>query len=266
VSQPRSRWLISVVLVLAVIGFVGFSMLPLISSAFRDPQSTIATPASGQKPNVVEKSKLQDQAKGYELVLQREPENQTALQGLVQSRLELRELKKAVAPLEKLTALNPKRTEYTLLLAQIKQYNGDHEGAAQAYHSILQTKPGDDDALRGMANLLVQQKRPEAAINLLQHTLETASQTNQEQPGSVDVVSVRLLLGQVYATEQRYDEAVAVYNQAIEKTKQDFRPVLAKAVVLKKQGKTEQAKPLFENAANLAPVQFKNQINQLAAS
>jgi len=267
VSQPRSRWLISVVLVLAVIAFVGFSMLPLISSAFKESQpSTISAPASSQKPDIGEKSKLQDQARGYEVVLQREPENQTALQGLVQARLQLRDLKGGIAPLEKVASLNPNRTEYKVLLAQLKQYNGDQEGAAQAYRSILGSEPGNDDALRGMATLLVQEKRPEDAISLLQDTLKTASKTNQSQPGSVNVAGVQLILGQVYATQKRYDEAINVYNQAIKEDHQDFRPVLAKAVVLKKQGKTEQAKHLFEEAAALAPAQYKYQISQVASA
>jgi len=266
VSQPRNRWLISVVLVLAVIALVGLPMLPIISSAFKDSQSsTSSAPASSQKTNIGEKSKLEDQARGYEVVLQREPDNQVALQGLVQARLQLRDLKGAIAPLEKVAALNPSRTEYTVLLAQLKQYNGDREGAVQAYRSILQTRPGDDDALRGMATLLVQEKRPEDAISLLQDTLNTASKTNQTQPGSVNVAGVQLILGQVYATQKRYDDAISVYNQAIKQAQQDFRPVLAKAVVLKKQGKVEPAKHLFEQAATLAPAQYKNQINQVAA-
>lgn len=265
VSKPRSRWLINVVLVLAVIGFVGFSMIPLISTALKESQpSTVATPASGQNPAAGQQSKLQDQARGYELVLQREPENQTALEGLVQARMQLRDLKGAIAPLEKLTALNPKRTEYAVLLAQLKQYNGDGEGAAQAYRAILRSEPGDLEALQGLARLLLQQNRPEAAISLLQDTLKTASQANQTQAGSVDVASVQLMLGQVYATQKRYDEASAIYDDLIKANKQDFRPVLAKAVVLKQQGLTEQAKPLFENAAALAPAQYKDQINRVA--
>lgn len=265
VSQTRRRWLINIVLVLAVIAFVGISMIPLISTAFKESQpSTVATPASGQTPAAGQQSKLQDQARGYELVLQREPENQTALKGLVEARMQLRDFKGAIAPLEKLAALNPNRTEYTVLLAQLKQNNGDREGAAQAYRAILRSEPGELEALQGLASLLLQQNRPEAAISLLQDTLKTASQANSTQPGSVDVPSVRLILGQVYATQKRYDEASAIYDELIKADKQDFRPVLAKAVILKQQGLTEQAKPLFENAAALAPAQYKDEINRVA--
>ena len=188
-SQPRRRWFISVVLVLAVIGFVGFSMFPLISSAFKENQlSTGATPpASSQTLETSQKSQLEQQARGYELVLEREPDNQTALRGLVEARIQLRDIKGAIAPLEKLAASNPNQTE------------------------------------------------------------------------------VRLILGQLYATQQRYDDAIAVYDQAIKASDQDFRPVLAKASILKQQGLTEQAKSLFENAAALAPAEYKDEIKKLAS-
>ena len=263
-SQTRNRWLINVILVLAVIAFVGFSMIPLIDAAFKQGK-----PLAGATPTASEaatgQSKLEDQARGYELVLQREPDNQTALRGLLEAKLQLKDFKSAIAPLEKLAALNPNRTEYTVLLGQFKQYAGDPEGAAQAYRSILQSKPGDIEALQGLVGLLLQQKRPEAAIGMLQDTLKTASQANQIQPGSVDVASVQLLLGRVYATEKRYDEAISTYDHVIKTDKQDFRPVLGKAIVLKEQGKTEQAKPLFQDAVALAPAQYKDQINQMAA-
>lgn len=263
-SQPRSRWLISVVLVLAVIAFVGFSMLPLISTAVKENQpSTVATPASSQTSAPGQQSKLQDQARGYEVVLQREPENQTALRGLVDARIQLRDIAGAIAPLEKLAALNPNQTEYTILLAKAKQQIGDGEGAAQAFRSILKTRPGDSQALPGLVSLLLQQNRPDAAIDLLQDTLKTA-QANQTQPSSVDITSVRLILGEVYTLQKSYDEANAIYDDLIKADKQDFRPVLGKAIVLKQQGKTEQAKPLFENAVALAPAQYKDEINKLA--
>jgi len=183
--QSRRRWFINVVLVLAVIGFVGFSLFPLISTAFKESQpSHVATPLSPSQPPVAgEKSQLEEQARVMNWFC-REPENQTALRGLVQARIQLRDLK------------------------------GSHPGKANSVES--------------------------------------------------EQTEVQLILGQVYATQQRYDEAIAVYDQAIKANNQDFRPVLAKASILNQQGKTEQAKALFKNAAALAPTQYKEEINRLA--
>lgn len=270
-SQNLRRWLISGVLILGLIPFLGISLLPLLRSVEPERPAVQNTVASPQASPVAKQQELEAQAKGYELVLQREPENQTALKGLLETRMEMVRLKMAdvkdvIAPLEKLSKLNPDDTEYAVLLAQSKAYSGDLEGSATVYRSLLKSKPGDLYALQGLASLLLEQKRPEAAIGLLQNTLDTAPKMNQVQPGSVDETAVKLLLASVYAEEERYNDALSVYDQVIKTNQQDFRPVLGKALVLQKQGKKDEAQPLFTAAANLAPAQYKDQINQRAAA
>jgi tetratricopeptide (TPR) repeat protein len=264
VTNKRNRWIINVVLILAVVAFVGFSLLPLISEAFKGQPQTATSPTPTQSASATpKKEELEAQAKGYELVLQREPENATALRGLLEARLGLGDVKGAIAPLEKLAKLNPKETEYAILLAQAKQQTDDTEGAAQTYREILKTQPGDRNALQGLSNLLLQQNRPEAAVGLLEDTIKTAPQANKIQAGSVDVGSVQVILGQVYASQKRFDEAIAVFDEAAKSNKQDFRPILGKALILKDQGKTDAAKPLFASAAELAPAQFKIRLTNL---
>ncbi|MCC5605513.1 Tfp pilus assembly protein PilF [Nostoc sp. CHAB 5834] len=275
-SQPRNRWIVQIVLALAILAFVGVSVIPIIGAFNNTPPSNQNTASTrGTLTSAEQKSKLEDEVRGYELVLQREPENQTALKGLLQARLQLlsqkekSEVKPAdiqvvIEPLEKLAKLNPEQSEYSVLLAQAKQQIGDREGAAQAYRSILSTKPGDLKALQGMVALLISQQRPEAAIGLLQETLSNAAQANTIQPGSVDIVAVQVLLGSVHASQKRYDQASSVYDQAIKKDPKDFRPVVAKAMLLKQQGKDADAKLLFDNAAALAPAQYKDEIKNAA--
>jgi cytochrome c-type biogenesis protein CcmH/NrfG len=72
-------------------------------------------------------SQLEIQEKGYELVLQREPKNQVALDGLVQVRLQMKNFQGAQQPLEQLMKLDPERVEYQDLSEQIKQKMGDRE-------------------------------------------------------------------------------------------------------------------------------------------
>ena len=262
-----NRWLVSVVMGLALLAFLGISIAPLLSGLFPSnqaaPVASSPTPGATASP-AVKKEELALQAKGYEAVLQREPENPTALRGLLETQLALGDVKGAIAPLEKLAKLNPNETYYAVLLAQAKQQTGDLEGSAQTYRTILTAKPGEIMALQGLVGLLVEQKRPEAAVSLLQDTLKTANQANQVQPGAVDVTSVQVLLGGVYASGKRYDEAIAIYDEAAKTSKQDFRPVYGKAAVLKEQGKVNEAKPLFAKAAELAPAKYKDQINQQA--
>ncbi|NWF60830.1 MAG: tetratricopeptide repeat protein [Fischerella sp.] len=269
-SVPRNRWLVKVVLVLVVVAFVGVSMVPIIA-AFNDTQQSSPNSASsrGNSSSSDQKSKLEDAARGYEQVLQREPENQTALRGLLEARLQLLRLgvgniQGVIEPLEKLAQLNPEQTKYAVLLAQAKQQIGDKEGAAQAYRSVLETKPGNLDVLQGMVALLLDQNRPEAAIGLLQDTLAKAGQVNKIEPGSVDATAVQVMLGNVYTSQKRYPQALTAYEQAAKSAPNDFRPILAQAMVLKEQGKTDEAKPLFDKAAALAPTQYKDEINKRA--
>ena len=269
VAEKRNRWVVSIVMGLAFFAFVGISIAPLLGGLFQVPTASNASnspsPTTSATPGA-KREELEAQAKGYELVLQREPENPTALRGLLETKLALNDIKGAIAPLEKLVKLNPNESLYAVLLAQAQQQTGDREGAAQTYRTILTNRPGDIDALNGLVGLLLQQNRPEAAIGLLQDTLKQATEANKAQPNSIDTPSVQVLLGGVYASQKRYDEAIAIYDEAAKTNQQDFRPVYGKAVVLKEQGKFDAAKPLFTKAEELAPAKYKDQIKQMAAN
>ena len=269
--EKRRRLLVNIFLVISLLSFVGLTIAPLLGTAFRREEPIPSTqPSASPGLPQDQKAVLEEQAKSYEVVLQREPENQTALRGLLELRLQLGDIPGAIVPLEKLSSLNPQDSTYALLLAQAKQQVNDREGAAEAYRKLLSSNPGNLDALQGLVGLLLQQNRPEAALGLLQDTLKLAEQAQQPgeagaspAPSAIDVIAVQLILGQVYAEQGRFDEAIGVYDEIALQDAADFRPILAKAIVLKTQGKTEEAKPLLESAVALAPSQYKDQINQL---
>lgn len=258
VFKKQNRWIITTIMAVATLALAGLSVVPLIGAFQQTPQ--IATSSGSPQ------ERLETEAKGYELVLQREPENQAALRGLLEVRVQQGNIEAVIPVLEKLAEQNADKPDYSVLLAQTRQQVGDLEGAAQAYRSVLETRPGDINALKGLSDLLIQQERPQAAIGLLEETLSTADETNQAKPGSVDVTSVQILLGEVHYKLQEFDQAIATYDQAAQANPQDFRPVLGKALVLQAQGKTEEAAPLFTSAENLAPDQFKDQVKQLATA
>ncbi|GAB4224697.1 MAG: hypothetical protein Kow0049_00710 [Stanieria sp.] len=108
-----------VLVLLFGLAFIGSTAFMLVGSLFsNDSQSSASTSkATGSS----EQEQLQAQIRGYEKVLTREPNNPTALQGLVQARLALQDLPGAIEPLEKLVQLYPQEPELKALLEAVKQ-------------------------------------------------------------------------------------------------------------------------------------------------
>ncbi|MGB3768460.1 MAG: tetratricopeptide repeat protein [Phormidesmis sp.] len=261
----RDGWFVKGVLILAVAAFVAVPLAFMFTGRAREQ-----TAVNSQAPTAADQTaQFQNQADGFTAVLAREPDNQTALIGLIEAKIGLKDLEGTVEPLERLVALNPNEPQYAIALAQTKQQLGDLEGAAQIYRSVLTQKPGDMQALEGLVALLISQERTEAAAGLLQDTLASADQTNELAPNSVDKLSVNLLLGQVYVSQENYDQAIAVYDGAIaaaeaaNPTQPDFRPTLAKALVLIQRGDDAAAEPLFDQALATAPTQYKDNVQKL---
>jgi tetratricopeptide (TPR) repeat protein len=265
VSQAkRSRWIYASLIVM-LLALLSFSILPLISSIVQESQSrSPTTPLAALGTTQDQQAKLEAEALGYQLVLEREPDNQNALQGLLEVKLKQGDLKGAIAPLERLAQINPQQPDYSMLLAQAKQQVQDYDGAMSAYRTLLALHPNEIRALKGMSDLLLAQNRPLEAIRLIQDNLVKAVRAKSSGAEALDVTSVQLLLGEIYLGQKRYSDAIATYDQAIQDNPQDFRPVLAKALVLQKQDKATEAEPLFKEAITLAPVQYKDQIKGLA--
>lgn len=259
-ETKRNRWLPRIVLIFSALVLLGVGVVPLLNAS-----KTIAPTATGASPDA-QKKQFEDQIRGYELVLQREPENQVALRGVVDAKRGLNDIQGTIAPLEKLVKLNPTVSDYAVLLARTKQYLKDEEGAIQVYRDALKAKPADLSVLSELSQLLMKQNRPEAAIGLLQDTLRDAPNLNQANPGTVDTVAVDVLLGRTFASQKRFDEAYRVLDTAIKAKPDDFQAYLVKALALQEQGKSTEAKPLFDKAASLAPAQLKDQIGRLATS
>ncbi|MEO0946602.1 MAG: tetratricopeptide repeat protein [Cyanobacteria bacterium J06641_5] len=268
-NKKRNIW-VAGVLVVVVGVFVLFAIAPVFT-AFSGSDS----PETANNPNNpaagVDSSAdaaagleaLEAQAQGYEAVLEREPDNRNALQGLLEIRLQQNDLENAVVPLEALADLQPEQTRYRLVLAQVKEQLGDLPGAEESYRTLLKGDPAELLALQGLVALLVQQNRADEAVGEVQNTLEIADELNATGTEVIPVKPVRFLLAQIYTVVQRWDEAIAIYDAAVAEDSNDFRPVLGKAIALLEQGDPEGSTPLFEKAYALAPANFKPQIAQI---
>lgn len=229
-----------------------------------DAQGQAASTETSVAATAVE---LEREAQSYEVWLEKEPNNEKALRGLLDIRLKQENLAKAVIPLEGLTRLYPSNFDYLILLGQVKQQLVDYEGAASAYKRILLEDPTHVKASQGMVDLLLVQNRPEGAIGFLQDTLKAMGKAQADQAAAINsekVTSLQLMLGQVYVSQKRFTEAIAVYEQASNLNQTDFRPVLAQAILLKEQAQEAAAKPFFTRAIALAPAIYRDQIKDLA--
>ena len=259
-KKKRSGW-IYLVLGVMLFSLITVSALPLVGSVVAGQQSAKDSDSEVVTLSPQELAKLEAEASGYEKVLAREPDNDTALNGLLQIRLQQKDLKGAIAPLAELAKIHPEQTEYTTLLAQVKQQTADYEGAAEAYNQVLAQHPGDIYALGGITNLYLIQQLPERAIALLKKTIKQAEADNPKA-ASIDQEAVELLLGELYANQNRYEEAISVYDELAQANQHDFRPILAKALVLEQKGDLKAAQPILEQAYVAAPEKYKDQIGQ----
>ena len=265
-QSKRSPWLYFF-LILALLVFLSLYMMPLlglIGAGRGNSSSTTITPI--QNVSSERQQELETEAQGFELVLQREPDNGNALRGLLDIRLKQGDIKGAIKPLERLANLNKEETGYTILLAQAKGQIKDYDGAIETYRQIIASQPGNMNALEGLVGLFLKQNRPQQAIGELQKIIKVAPQVNSTEGNSIDVTAVKLLLAKVYVKQERYQAAIAVYDQAIDANQQDWRPVLAKAMVLQEQGQESEANSLFNQAIEIAPVKYKSQIQQIINS
>ncbi len=262
-QNKRSRG-VYIVLVIMLFSLIIFSGLPLVGSIVKETK-ILSQKNSEQVASISsqEKARLEAEARGYQKVLDREPQNETALRELLNIRLQQQDILGAIAPLETLAEIHPQVTEYAILLGQTKQYAEDYEGAASAYRDVLAVSPLNIMALGGLVNLFLNQNLPERAIALLQNTLSQAQEANDRDDQNIDLSSIQLLLGEIYTEEEKYSDAIAIYDRVAASHEADFRPILAKALLLQKQGDTAGAEPLLETAYELAPPEYKDQIKQI---
>ncbi len=110
----RRQKIVTIISIVSFFGSIGFAAVSALKQAIYDPKPV----------TVSAESVLQKQARGFEFVLQREPENQVALEGLVMARLHLKDTQGAIPPLAKLVKLHPERQDYKIVLEQAKKQVG----------------------------------------------------------------------------------------------------------------------------------------------
>lgn len=113
----RKKKILTIVGIASFMGSTVFGVISGIQQKHQHPQSS----------NGTIESTLQQQARGYELVLQREPNNQVALEKLAIAKVHLKDTKGAIALMEKLVKLHPDRQDYKTVLEQVKKQQNNSD-------------------------------------------------------------------------------------------------------------------------------------------
>jgi predicted Zn-dependent protease len=106
------------IMIISGLFFLGSVSVPLVGMFTRQSPSE-DTITNTQQQAMLEQLKAQE--KGYQSVLEREPNNPVALEGLIQTRIQLGDAKGAIAPLEKLIELYPDDEQLKKVLEILKQ-------------------------------------------------------------------------------------------------------------------------------------------------
>ncbi|TVU39907.1 hypothetical protein EJB05_13351 [Eragrostis curvula] len=224
-----------------------------------------------------EEAKFKSELEGFEATLSKSPNDPTALEGAAVSLVELGEYEKASTYLEKLVKVIPDKAEAYRLLGEVKFELKDYEGSSSSYKNALSSSDNIDfDVLRGLTNSLLAAKKPDQAVEVILSCRQKLNENSQtrgadpanesgvQKPQDIDPIQVDLLLGKAYSDWGHISDAVSVYDQLISEHPEDFRPYLAKGIILKENGKSGEAERMFIQAKFFAPEAAKALVDRYA--
>lgn len=123
-SEKKSKTFSRAVTLVLGLGFAGSTLAIALSSVFSQDNRNVADSSNSDNAPSVEEQ-IQLQKSGYEKVLEREPSNITALEGLTQIYLQTGQAEKAIPTLEKLVEYYPEQQQYAGILQIVKQQSAN---------------------------------------------------------------------------------------------------------------------------------------------
>ncbi|MBD2691067.1 tetratricopeptide repeat protein [Anabaena catenula] len=121
----RKQRIVTYISILSFGGSILFGAVNTLKESWEKPQQP-------QQPVIKSvDTELQQQVKGYELVLQREPNNQLALEKLSLLRLEMKDTKGAITLMGKLVQQHPDRQDYKVVLGNMKKQQEEEMSNSQ---------------------------------------------------------------------------------------------------------------------------------------
>lgn len=201
-----------IVFFIAPLALLGFSVAPFLSLFQNNPAAT----NTQQLPE----ERIQAEIEGYEAVLEREPENITALQGLVNLTLQTNNTERAIPALIRLKELQPEEPTYPVLLARLQVEQGNFTEAIALMEEQLAQDPESMSLKTGLASVYVQAGQVDQAIQIYDELI--AEDTSNFNP----ILGKAVALSQQLQDKAAQEEAQALFARAIELAPPDQRPQL----------------------------------------
>lgn len=173
-----------------------------------------------------------------------------ALRSLMEVRIKLRKLLKAIEVVDCLIELEPNEEEWPLLKSQIYTYSGDYESAKNGFESVLQKDPLRVEAYHG---LIMANAETGDSLEVVLKRVENAMEKCKKERKDSDLRDFKLLIAQVRVMEEKYFDALKVYEELVKEEPRDFRPYLCQGIIYTLLKKKDEAQKKFEQFKKLVP-------------
>ena len=138
--QKNNDTLKRVLIVSSGLVFLALMVVPTLGLLKNNNSNSTQGNQPGQEATIPTQ-KLEEMVKGYEKILEREPDNPTALKGLAEARLQLKDFIGAREPLEKLYQKYPDNLEVMLVLYGTRLQTQDVSGAKSLLEKLVKNYP-----------------------------------------------------------------------------------------------------------------------------
>lgn len=178
------------------------------------------------------------------------PEDRRSLRALMELKVKAGKFQDAIAAVDRLIQLEPGENDLPLLKAHIQSYSGDAESARQGFEDLLAEDPLLVEAYHG---LVMVQREAEGELNGILKRIESALETCKKLKRKEDVRDFKLLIAQIKVIEDKYDQALKIYQELVKEEPRDFRPYLCQGIIYTLLRKKEEAEKQFEKYRRLVP-------------
>ncbi len=123
-EKSQNKVLKRIILLGSGVAFMGSSAVFLVGALNNNTpqvQEEVVDSSPIESPRNEIDARLKQRELGYQQILEKEPENRYALEGLGLVRIQMQDLPGAIEPIQKLTELYPETQQYKDVLASLKQ-------------------------------------------------------------------------------------------------------------------------------------------------